>query len=131
VDLDGAGWAGVGTVVGGGLTAVGAWVRSVLKDRRESATADRREAVQEAYKLIDKLRQDVDRADQKAERIEAELDQVREDHARCERRYGIAEERISSLEDALTGAGIKFRPWRGVGDGGSADHPAVPPGDHP
>lgn len=60
-------------------------------------------------------------------RIASEEARVRET-AECEARYARAEERITALEDALTVAGIKHRPWkRPTNNTGTDQHTPLPP----
>ena len=109
-------WAALGTAAGAVLGVAGKYGLDMLKTRHTQGRETRRDAVEELFRLNDKLSADVsslqDRADESAAA-----------HARCEVQYATALERIGELTDAMRRAGIPVREWK---PGGTDTHPALP-----
>ena len=125
----------LGSIVTGALCLIGGVIGTKLVENylalRSGAYAidkqKRRDVLDEHKELIADLQQD--NRDLRAR------EEVRDrQHAECEARYARAETRIEALEDALTAAGIRFRPWVTGGPGpGSGVHTAskAPPPNPP
>lgn len=86
----------------------------------------RADAINELQDIIKQLRIDVKDQKDTTERIEKELEVRAKAHTDCEIRCALAEARIEVLEDTLTAAGIKHRPWK-RGQTNSGSHPLLPP----
>lgn len=113
---------------GGIITAGGALLLSYLKQRhelrgrdREAERQERKDALQEMQDIVTKMREDLDRADGKAERA---LENERE----CEKKWVRAVSYIEYIGYEARRQGWPIRPWS---EHGSAEHPALPTGQIP
>jgi hypothetical protein len=120
-------WTTIVGAVAGTLCGAGGYhlVNLYLKFRRgnyDLEKARRRDRIEEYDELLaagkadrDELRARINDVEETSQKEIVELrNQVNELHkesVECRIDYAAAIERITSLEDACTGAGIKFRPW--------------------
>lgn len=110
-------------IAGTGGPAVGWLVKELwswIRDKRAYDKEVKREALDEAYKFIDRLQDDLTRT-------EARNDELTAKASRCDVKYERAVTKIEYYEELLTNAKIPFRPWRDP-DHGTDEHRMLPPG---
>jgi hypothetical protein len=91
---------------------------AILKEYKQLA-AEQREEIAEHRDLVHKLR---DQMHAMGLQFAKDLHQMGKELAACRQGRAKADERIASLEDALTQAKIPHRTWHPESDDGSGDH---------
>jgi len=124
--VTGAIWAGVGSIATVIVGAIVSAYLTVSKNRREGKKEDRKDTITEWSQLADRLSADLKDARRDIDIIKKELTESFEREGECRERQVRAESKIESLQEALTNAGIKFRPYDPDYNTGSKVHPLPP-----
>lgn len=114
----------VAVAVGGGLTATGAWLLNILKQRqefkekdREANRQDRRDALQELSDILAARSQDL-------AKLEAKVERALENERECEKKWTRALAYIEYISYEAQRQGWPVRPFQ---EHGTDVHPILPP----
>src|SRR5262245_48096071 len=98
------------------VPVVATWLIKLIGQRKEWQKSEKKDLVDELYKLLDRQKQDHDEDRQLIHDQRGDIQKLMLEGQLCKRRGKALHARIEELTEAMTKAGISVPPWEGFSE---------------